>query len=224
MRRRIEQSLGGSVREAMGIGDISISLWGECEAQQGMHFSGGGFVHVELIDPDSGLTVPLREGGTGELVYTALCREAAPMVRFRSRDQVVVWTSPCTCGRRTLRVRCLGRTDDMLIVRGVNVFPSAVQAVIGAFVPGVSGALAICPAQTGVRQDPPLPLEVELAPGVQPSTELAESIQGAIRERLVVSTRVSLVPFGSIGRSEYKSKLVDFTRARAPRAGAGSQQ
>ena len=109
----------------MGIGDISVSLWGECEAQQGMHFSGRGLVHFELIDPGSGATLLLEEGAEGELVYTHLKREAAPLLRFRSRDHVRLWTGPCRCGRTSPRIRCIGRTDDMLIVRGVNVFPSA---------------------------------------------------------------------------------------------------
>jgi phenylacetate-CoA ligase len=216
IRRRIEEGLGGVVTEAMGIGDISISLWGECEAQQGMHFSGGDFVHVELIDPQSGESVPLRDGARGELVYTALQREAAPMVRFRSRDHVVVWTEPCSCGRSTLRVRCIGRTDDMLIVRGVNLFPSAVQAIIGTFAPRVSGALVIYPKRAGVRQDPPLTIEVELGQGVESSKELASAIEHAIRDQLVVTTGISLVPYGTIGRSEYKSKLVSFARAAEP--------
>src|SRR5258708_4747178 len=109
-------------------GDIAASLWGECEAQAGMHFSGEGIVHVELIDPDTEKTLEFKDGASGELVYTHLRREAAPLLRFRSRDHVRVWVSPCSCGRTSLPVRCLGRTYDMLLVRGVNVVPSAASA------------------------------------------------------------------------------------------------
>ena len=110
----------------MGIGDIGVSLWGECEQQDGMHLGARGFVHAELIDPESGRRDRDRATApTGELVLTHLRHRAAPLLRFRTRDHVEVRTSPCACGRTGPRVRCIGRTDDMLIVRGVNVFPSA---------------------------------------------------------------------------------------------------
>src|SRR5258708_23007545 len=127
-RGKLEAALGARVYEIMGIGDIAASLWGECEAQAGMHFSGEGIVHVELIDPDTEKTLEFKDGASGELVYTHLRREAAPLLRFRSRDHVRVWVSPCSCGRTSLPVRCLGRTYDMLLVRGVNVVPSAASA------------------------------------------------------------------------------------------------
>jgi phenylacetate-CoA ligase len=210
IRTRLEAAFGVKLCEAMGIGDISISLWGECDAQQGMHFSGGDFVHVELIDADSGQPVPITDGATGELVYTALQREAAPVLRFRSRDHVVCHTAACACGRTTMRVRCIGRTDDMFIVRGVNVFPSAIRSVVAEFAPRVSGAISLRPARRGVRQEPPLPLVVEMAQGHEPGAGFAAEIEQAIRARLVAATRVELVAFGSLPRSEYKTKLVDF--------------
>ncbi len=210
IRGRLQAAFGASVREAMGIGDISISLWGECEAQQGMHFGGSDHVHVELVDPASGEPVEKRDGATGELVYTALTREAVPLARFRSRDHVVWWSSRCSCGRATPRVRCIGRSDDLVIVRGVNVFPSAVRAVIAGFVPRVSGAMLIRPLRRGVRQEPPLPVHVELGPGEAPDDALAEAIEKAVRTALVATIRVTLLPFGSIARSEYKTKLLDF--------------
>jgi phenylacetate-CoA ligase len=213
IKAQLEAAFGAQVCEAMGIGDVSISLWGECDAQRGMHFSGGDFVHVEVIDPDTGMPKPVGDGVTGELVYTALKREAAPLLRFRSRDHVVVESSPCTCGRRTMRVRCIGRTDDLLIVRGVNVFPTAIRAVVAQFEPQVSGALLIRPAVRGVRQEPPLPVVVELAAGVEAGENLARDIEHAIRARLVVGARVDLAAYGALPRSEYKIKLVDFSAA-----------
>ncbi|WP_395020871.1 phenylacetate--CoA ligase family protein [Dongia sp.] len=207
-RAAIEATFGAKVCEAMGIGDVAISLWGECEHQQGMHFCGGDFVHVELVDPVSGEALALEEGAEGELVYTALQREAAPPLRFRSRDHVVIWTAPCACGRRTLRTRCIGRTDDMLIVRGVNLFPTAIRDVVAGFRPAVSGALLIKPTAAGTRQEPPVPVDVELAEGGVAQADLAERIEAAIRAKLVVTTRVNLVPFASLPRSEYKTKLV----------------
>ena len=211
IRGRLERAFGAKVCEAMGIGDISISLWGECEAQQGMHFGGADHVHVELVDPATGAAMEKADGATSELVYTALTREAAPLLRFRSRDHVVWWNSPCACGRTTPRVRCIGRTDDLVIVRGVNLFPSAVRAVVAGFAPRVSGAMVIRPTRKGVRQEPPLPVHVELASGEAAQDEaLARAIEQAVRATLVATVRVTLLPYGSIARSEYKTKLLDF--------------
>ena len=134
-RAKLEAGWGARVTEAMGIGDIGVSLWGECEEQDGMHLGARGFVHAELIEPETGATVELADGATGELVLTHLRHRAAPLLRFRTRDHVHVRLGDCACGRTGPRVRCIGRTDDMLIVRGVNVFPSAVREVVSAFAP-----------------------------------------------------------------------------------------
>jgi phenylacetate-CoA ligase len=206
-RNKLQSRWGAHIYEIMGIGDIAASLWGECPEQAGMHFSAEGLIHVELIDPESGVQKKLSDGETGELVYTHLQREAAPLLRFRSRDHVRVWASRCACGRTSLRVRCIGRTDDMLIVRGVNVFPSAVREVVARFLPKVTGAMVIRPRHKGVKQEPPLPVVVEGDPSVQ------ESIAREIRAALLFSAEVRIVPPQSLPRSDYKSKLVDFSEA-----------
>jgi phenylacetate-CoA ligase len=208
-RAKLESGWGARVTEAMGIGDVGPSLWGECEEQAGMHLGAAGFVHVELIDPSTGDARPLEDGARGELVLTHLRHRAAPVLRFRTRDHVELWTSPCRCGRTTPRVRCLGRTDDMLIVRGVNVFPSAVREVVGAFAPDVSGRVLVRPREPGVKQEPPLPVAVELGRDAAADTELAAAIRSRLREVLVVQAEVELVPWGSLQRSDYKSRLVD---------------
>jgi len=105
--------------------------------------------------------------------------------------------------------RVRGRSDDMLIVRGVNVFPSAVREVVSAFTPAVSGNILVRPESPGPKQEPPLPVSVELARGAEPDADLAEAIRERLRNLLVVQTRVELVPWGSLQRSEYKSKLVE---------------
>jgi phenylacetate-CoA ligase len=208
-RAKLEEGWGARVTEAMGIGDIGVSLWGECEEQDGMHLGARGFVHAELIEPDTGVALELNDGATGELVLTHLRHRAAPLLRFRTRDHVEVWTSPCRCGRTSPRLRCIGRTDDMLIVRGVNVFPSAVREVVSAFAPEVSGHVLVKLEAPGVKQEPPLPVRVELARGATGDAALADAIRERLRNVLVIQTRVELVPWGSLQRSEYKSKLVE---------------
>jgi phenylacetate-CoA ligase len=207
-RAVLEDGWGARVTEAMGIGDIGPSLWGECEEQQGMHLGARGFVHAELIDPETGEARELRDGATGELVLTHLRHRAAPLLRFRTRDHVEIRTGPCACGRTAPRVRCLGRTDEMLIVRGVNVFPSAVREVVSMFVPDVSGRILVRPRGLDVKQEPPLPVSVELARDAEPDAGLAETIRARLRDVLVVQMDVELVPWGSLQRSEYKSRLV----------------
>ncbi len=208
-RAQLEEGWGARVTEAMGIGDIGVSLWGECKARDGMHLGARDFVHAELVDPATGGALAMQDGAAGELVLTHLRHRAAPLLRFRTRDHVEVRMSPCPCGRTGPRIRCVGRTDDMLIVRGVNVFPSAVREVVGAFAPDVSGHILVKPRGEGVKQDPPLPVSVELARGASAHPELAESIRERLRGVLTVQTRVDLVPWGTLGRSEYKSRLVE---------------
>jgi phenylacetate-CoA ligase len=208
-RAMLEAGWGARVTEAMGIGDIGPSLWGECGEQDGMHLGARGFVHAELVGPGTGVARPLEDGASGELVLTHLRHRAAPLLRFRTHDHVEVRTTACPCGRTGPRVRCVGRTDDMLIVRGVNVFPSAVREVVSAFAPDVSGHILVRPRAPGVKQEPPLPVRVELARGRDPDDSLADAIRERLRGVLVVSTRVELVPWGSLQRSEYKSTLVE---------------
>jgi phenylacetate-CoA ligase len=208
-RARLEAGWGATVTEALGIGDVGVSLWGECEEQNGMHLGARGFVHPELIDPDTGEPLEWVDGARGELVLTHLRHRAAPLLRFRTRDHVEVWAGDCACGRTAPRLRCIGRTDDMLIVRGVNVFPSAVREVVHEFVPRVSGSILVRPRSDGVKQDPPLPVVVELARDAAVDDALAAEIRDRLRRVLVVQTQVELVPFGTLERSDTKSKLVE---------------
>ena len=205
-RAKLEEGWGAKVTEAMGVGDVGVSLWGECEEQEGMHLGAYGFVHPEVIDPETGEAIELEDGAAGELVLTHLRHRAAPVLRFRTRDHVQVRTSACPCGRTGPRIRCIGRTDDMLIVRGVNVFPSAIREVVSEFAPAVSGHVLVKPQSPGVKQEPPLPVAVELA---HEGAVDAAAISAKLREVLAVRTQVELVPWGSLQRSEYKSKLVE---------------
>ena len=104
------------------------------------------------------------------------------------------------------RLRCIGRTDDMLIVRGVNVFPSAVREVVSGFAPTVSGHVLVKPRAPEIEREPPLPVRVELARGRKADAALADAIRERLSSVLVIRTRVDLVPWGSLRRSEYKLK------------------
>ena len=143
-------------------------------------------------------------------MLTHLRHRAAPLLRFRTRDHVELRTSPCPCGRTGPRVRCVGRTDDMLIVRGVNVFPAAVREVVGGFAPEVSGHILVRPRGAGRQAGARRSRSASSSRAARrPTPALAQAIRERLRSVLVVDTRVELVPWGSLARSEYKSKLVE---------------
>jgi phenylacetate-CoA ligase len=129
-RKRTEELWGAAVGDSYGLSDVWGTLAGECEERSGLHFCGQGGTLVELVEPDSGDSVTIEPGAEGELVFTHLDREASPLLRFRSRDVAVVVGVECPCGRTGFRFRVVGRSDDMFRVRGVNVFPSAVEELL----------------------------------------------------------------------------------------------
>ncbi|MEK3645152.1 MULTISPECIES: phenylacetate--CoA ligase family protein [Aeribacillus] len=210
VRRKIEQDWGCKVLEAMGNADMAPVLFSECPEQDGMHFIGSDFVICEIIDPKTGKTIPIADGVEGELVYTAIDRECCPLVRFRTRDLIRVKTGECKCGRKSFRIRCIGRTDDMLIVRGVNVFPSAIKDVVSSFRPQVTGEIRILLKQKPPLVHPPLPIQVEVEDGLTESEQsaLKKEIESTLRSKLIFTSDVQLVPKGTLPRFEMKAKLV----------------
>ncbi len=209
VRRRIEDAFGATVRECMGNGDMLGLMWAECEAGPGMHFIGQGACHPEIIDPETGESLEIREGLTGELVYTSLDRECQPLVRFRTRDHVLVVRMECECGRTGVAVSCIGRTDDMLIVSGVNVYPAAVRDVLGAFQPRITGELVIELHEKPPTVRPPMKIRVEHGPEPGDLAQLKKEIEHLLREKLIFPSDVTLVPPGSLPKFEYKAKLTE---------------
>jgi phenylacetate-CoA ligase len=207
IRDHIEQVLGVTVNEVMGIGDVAPSLFGECPRQHGMHFCGTGHVWPELVDPATQEPMAIETGAVGELVYTHLTREAMPVVRFLSGDIVRIEGTSCECGRTSFRMRCLARRDDMFIVRGVNVFPAAILTVVGEFRPRVTGRARVVRTGTEVSVQPPVPIEVEVPSGGEANGELAAEIEEAVHTRLTFRCKVELIPEQAFGESGYKTKL-----------------
>jgi phenylacetate-CoA ligase len=129
-RRRLEELWGARVGDTYGLSDVWGTLAGECEERDGLHFCGQDATLVELVDPADGDSLPIDAGARGELVFTHLRREATPLIRFRTRDIAEILALECECGRTGFRFRVIGRSDDMFRVRGVNVFPSAVEELL----------------------------------------------------------------------------------------------
>jgi len=198
--------------EVMGLGDVMALLWAECEAGGGMHFCGQRSVAVELIDPVSGAVLPWADGVRGEAVYTTFAREATPVLRYRSADHLVVTALTCPCGRTSPRIRCVGRTDDMLIYKAMNVFPSAIRDVVLQRFPGaVEPYLRIWKDHADqVRYDSAIPVDVEAAPGLPADRypEVARAIEAELRVRLQIRADITILDPGTLPRTTYKTPLL----------------
>jgi len=213
VRERIESEWGAPVTEGLGGSETAPIIWGECEHQQGMHLTGGEWVYVELVDPETEETVAWDTCAEAELVYTALDRECCGLLRFRTRDRVRVLGMDCACGRHGPRIRCIGRTDDMLIVLGVNVFPTAIRDLVAALHPRTTGAMQVVLPEPGPKVVPPLQVMVEHNADAGDLDELQHTLESSIRGRLSVSAHVTLIPPETIPRSEMKTALVRIERS-----------
>jgi phenylacetate-CoA ligase len=208
IRTHLEQEFKARVTEGLGNSDAAPVIFGECPYQQGMHFNAQEYIVTELIDPDSGKVMEMKDDAEGELVYTLIDRECHPVVRFRTRDRIKVWTSRCECGRTSFRVRCLGRTDDMLIVLGVNVFPSAIKDIVASLQPRTTGEILVLLDKPGPNVQPPIVLQAEYTDKAGDLARLKKEIESRLHDRLLSRFEVELVPDGTLPRYEMKAKLV----------------
>ncbi len=204
-RRRLKNTWGYAVRNAnYGVSDVFSNFAGQCEFSNDLHFVGHDVLYPEVIDPNTLEPLPWEEGSQGELVLTHLARRAQPLVRFRTNDSIVITeTDVCACGRTTARFRVLGRTDDMIVIRGVNVFPAAIGGVLNEF-RQLSGEFRI--RLKGIAPNHQVRVVAELKDDVQTTETLIAQIEKAIKFSLRVSVRVVLVPPQSLPRTEGKTK------------------
>ncbi len=208
MRRDIEKTLGIKAYDIYGLTEISgpgVSF--ECSEQRGMHINEDHF-YAEIIDPDTGEVLP--EGEQGELVFTCLDKEAFPMIRYRTRDICVLTREKCSCGRTHVRMRKpQGRTDDMLIIRGVNVFPSQIETVLlnQGYAPNYQIVV------DRVNNTDTLEVLVEMTPemftdNIGDISERQSKLASGLLSMLGIKAKVSLVAPKSITRSEGKAVRV----------------
>ena len=210
MRQNIQDTLGIKAYDIYGLTETSgpgVSF--ECEEQTGMHINEDHFL-AEIIDPDTGEVLP--EGSKGELVFTALDKEAFPLLRYRTRDICVLSRKPCSCGRTHIKMsKPMGRSDDMMIIRGVNVFPSQIETVL--LQEGYQPNYQIIVDRKNNTDT--FDVNVEMNPDqftdtVGGVTALEKSLAGALKTMLGINPAVHLVPPKSIARSEGKAvRVVD---------------
>ena len=209
MRLEIQEALGAPALDIYGLTEIiGPGVAAECEHQDGLHIAEDHF-YPEIIDPVSGAVLP--DGQKGELVVTTLTKEGTPLLRYRTRDITYLDRSPCACGRTSVRMhRVLGRTDDMLIIRGVNVFPSQIEEII-LKVDGVEPHYQLIVE----RRDQLDELEVQVEMNEKMFTDeirglekVEHTIEADLYASLNIHTRVKLVEPKSIARSEGKAKRI----------------
>ena len=210
MREEIEQRLDIKAVDIYGLSEIigpGVSC--ECaEAQSGMHIFEDHFL-AEILDPDT--LEPVSAGESGEMVLTTLTKEAFPVIRYRTKDFSRLLTDPCICGRTFYRMeKVTGRSDDMLIIRGVNVFPSQIEHVLVS-IEGVEPHYQIIVERHGNMDTMEVQVEVSEAvfsDEIKKLEALSKKIQTDIKDLLGVSCRVKLVEPKTIQRSEGKAQRV----------------
>jgi phenylacetate-CoA ligase len=206
MRREIEQRLGLRAYDIYGLSEImGPGVAVECEAQDGLHGWEDHFL-FEVIDPESGR--PLADGEPGELVITTLTKQALPMLRYRTRDITRISRGACACGRTHARLqRITGRNDDMLIIRGVNVYPSQIEAVLVGL-PGIAPHYQLVLERNGSLDE--LTIEVEAA-----DAGAAERVRHHVKSMIGVSAAVKVMKPGEVPRSQGKAVRVRDLRPKA---------
>jgi phenylacetate-CoA ligase len=214
-RKRIEGLLQIDVYNSYGLSEMNgPGVAFECQAKNGLHLWEDGYIG-EIIDPDT--LEPLPDGETGELVLTCLCREATPILRYRTRDLSAFYTEPCACGRTHRRLRRItGRTDDMLIINGVNVFPSQIEEAI-MVMREVGNNYLIVVEKDGVLDR--LTVKVEVGPDIflddaRPLNALREKIRKTIQASITINPKVELHESGALPISEGKAKRVQDSRPK----------
>ncbi len=212
MRRDIQEKLGIKAYDIYGLTEVmGPGVAFECSEQKGMHVNEDHFI-IETIDPKTGKRLP--DGEKGELVFTALTKQAFPMMRFRTKDIGVLNREPCACGRTFVRMtKPMGRTDDMLIIRGVNVFPSQVETVL--LKEGYSSNYQIIVGRE--NNNDTFEIKVEMIPEkfsdvVAEINKQEKALESALLTVLQIKAKVKLVAPKSIERSEGKAKRVIDTR------------
>ena len=210
MRSEIESRLGITAHDIYGLTElIGPGVASECELRHGMHFNEDYF-YPEIINPETGEVLP--DGEKGELVITSLGREASPLLRYRTRDITWIMREPCACGRTTPRIhRLLGRTDDMMIIRGVNVFPSQIENVL-VRIDGAQPHYRIIIDRGATHLDE-IEIQVEvdetvLSDVTRAMEQLRKRIHDELRSELGISAHIKLVEPRSIERSEGKAKRI----------------
>lgn len=211
VRNRIETAYGARIYDTIGAAHTFHGVSCDLPEYQGLHFLSEDYCILELLDPKTKQVVELRDGAVGDMVFTYLGIEGTPFLRYALGDVLQVFVAPCECGWPGLRFKILGRADDMLIVKGVNVYPAAVRDVVAGFAPRTTGQMRVLLDKPGHLVKPPLRLMIERGAEVpdDDGAGLIADLQRMLHEKLKVTPDIELVPYGTLERSSHKTKLIE---------------
>jgi phenylacetate-CoA ligase len=215
LRKKLQEGFGAKVFDHTGGGHAFHGISCDVEPYPGMHFVSPDHCILELVDPASKDSVAMIDGAVGEMVFTFIGWEGGPFMRYALGDLIQIFTEPCACGWPEMRFKILGRADDMLIIKGVNIYPAALKSVVGEFVPRTTGALRILLDRPGPLVTPPLRVKVEFGAGDLTEEEkhkLKEELTAQIRDQLRVNPQIELVPPQSLPREAGKTSLIEIRK------------
>ncbi len=212
LRKKLHEGFGAVVFDHTGGGHAFHGISCDSEPYQGMHFISPDHCILELVDPETREPLEMTTGAMGEMVFTFIGWEGSPLMRYALGDLIQIFTEPCQCGWPEMRFKILGRTDDMLIVKGVNVYPSALKGLVGEFVPRTTGALRIVLDHPGPLVRPPLKIRVEYGSEDMSDEEkknLVQEMTDHVRYQLRLHPVIELVPPHSLPRESGKTALIE---------------
>ncbi len=211
VRQRLETAYAARIYDFIGATHTFHGLSCDLDEYQGLHFISEDYCVLELLDPVTKQVIEIEDGVIGEMVFTYLDFRGTPLMRYAIGDILQVFTKPCECGWPGLRFKIIGRSDDMLIVKGVNVFPAAIRNVVAQFAPRTTGHMRVVLDQPGHRVTPPLRLAVEHSDDVKSGDQsrLKTELENMMHDKLKVRPEIELVPNGTLERSSHKTKLIE---------------
>jgi len=212
-RLNIEKTWGIVARNFYGLADVGADIAAECGQSPGLHFCAQNALVAELLNPETLEPIEMVDGAEGEIVFTTIHRQATPVIRYRVRDMVRIYTDPCPCGRTGFRFHVIGRTDDMIKVKGVNVFPMAVKGVIENFLPRTTGEMRIVLPHPGPSFGRNITIKAEYTgnPSDEELEKLSQEIRGVMREKLVFTPKIEWIPADTLEKSQYKVEYFEKT-------------
>ncbi len=210
LRSHIETGFGCKLTDCMGL--IFGTMFTSCdnEEYQGMHCLSDDLVMVELVDPVTHESIPFENGAEGLIVFTVLCGSMPP-VRTSPGDIARIFTDPCKCGAPGWRMKITGRSDDMLKVKGIVVYPASIDGVIKGFAPRVTGAFKILLTERPPQVTPPLKMQVEYSEEINETeiSSLLKEIENEMHTKLKIRPEIEMVPPMTFDRSTYKTKFIE---------------
>ena len=216
IRSILGDGFGARVFDHTGGGHAFHGISCDCPPGEyhGMHFTSGDHCLLELADPEDHTAVALEDGAVGEMVWTFLDWRGAPFMRYAMGDVAQIWTTPCACGMPGLRFQIIGRADDMLIIKGVNVYPQAVGAVLARYYPRLTGAFRIVLDKPGPLVTPPLSVRLERGDALQDAdiAGLEAELLAEFRAALRIAPELVWLPAGALPRETMKTALVQIEK------------